>query len=90
VVEITERLDDPKENDPPRSPDDSGRGLFMIDAETGDIIWSGGGVAGLYDTHFPDMDYSIPSTPRIIDVDADGYSDQIWVGGRYGRSLVAL
>ena len=76
---------DPKENDPPRSTDDSGRGLFMIDAETGSIIWSGGGVAGLYDTHFPDMDYSIPSTPRIIDVDADGYSDQIWVGDMGGN-----
>lgn len=57
----------------------------MVDAETGAKIWSGGGIAGLYDTHFAGMDYSIPSTPRIIDVDSDGYSDQIWVGDMGGR-----
>ncbi len=82
---------DPKDGDPQRSTDNDGRGLYMVNAETGAKIWSGGGIASNgsvpegFDKHFPNMTYSIPATPRIIDVDSDGYADQIYVGDMGGR-----
>jgi len=82
---------DPKDGDPERSTDIDGRGLYIVNAETGAKIWSGGGIASNdtvpegFDKYFPDMTYSIPATPRIIDVDSDGYADQIYVGDMGGR-----
>jgi type IV pilus assembly protein PilY1 len=62
-----------------KSTDTSGRAVFIINAETGQLIWS----ANI--TSFPDMKYSIPSDVRIIDINGDGATDQMYVGDMGGQ-----
>ncbi len=64
--------------------DDTGNAIYIVDADTGTLLWSGQGVSG-GDEVFPDMEYSIPSDIRIIDVDGDGLSDQMYVGDMGGQ-----
>lgn len=61
------------------SSDGVGNALYIVDADTGDLIWSGD--AG----DNADMDFSIPSQPKIIDADADGLVDHIYVGDLGGQ-----
>ncbi|MEE9320323.1 MAG: PilC/PilY family type IV pilus protein [Granulosicoccus sp.] len=64
--------------------DSVGRGLFIVDARTGEKIWSAlGTTAG--DQQFPDMDYSIPADIRVIDVDLDGFADQLYTADMGGQ-----
>lgn len=67
-----------------RTPDDQGNALFIVDATTGALIWSGGNHAG-HDEVFADMDYSIPSDVTVIDINRDGLADQIYVGDMGGQ-----
>ncbi len=67
-----------------RTPDSVGRGIFIVDARTGALIWSALGAAG-GSQHFPDMKYSIPSDLRILDSDFNGLADQIFVGDTGGQ-----
>ncbi|NND90747.1 MAG: hypothetical protein HKN42_07760, partial [Granulosicoccus sp.] len=67
-----------------QSPDSVGNAIYIVDADTGARIWAGQGVAG-GDKQFSDMDYSIPSDIRVIDVDADGRADQMYVGDMGGQ-----
>ena len=65
-----------------KSADTVGRSLFIVDATDGSLLWT------------PDMDtqsdysemvYSIPSDPRLLDVDDDGLVDQIYIGDMGGQ-----
>lgn len=74
-----------------RTPDGQGRAIFMVDADTGDLLWSGGlpgtgpeDGAG-HDEEFSDMEYSIPSDIRALDVNSDGLVDQMYVGDMGGQ-----
>lgn len=67
-----------------RTADGIGRGIFIVDAKTGELIWSGLGVAGGSQT-FGDMQYSIPSNIRVVDIDFDGLADQLYVGDMGGQ-----
>ncbi len=50
---------------------DEGAAIYMVDAETGDLIWKAdSSIAG-----FAAMDNSIPADVTIADVDGDGYTD---------------
>lgn len=60
-------------------PDYKGRGIFMVDAATGDLLSSRDR------TDFLDMRYSIPSDLRVINTDADKYADAIFVGDTGGQ-----
>lgn len=62
-----------------RTVDSVGRAIFMVDALTGALVWSGG------PEDFPDMLYSIPSDIKVIDVNGDGYADQMYVGDMGGQ-----
>ncbi len=75
---------DPQGNFVAQTPDSVGRGIYIVDARTGQKLWSGLGVGG-GDQLFPDMKYSIPSDLRIIDTDFDGYIDQMYVGDMGGQ-----
>ncbi len=70
----------------PRTDDGSGRAIFIVDAKTGDKIWSAG--PGGSDSGF-DYDLalsnSIPSDVRIIDLDGNGLADRLYVGDTGGR-----
>lgn len=68
----------------PRTQDTIGRGLFIVDARTGAKIWSAlGSVGG--NQLFPDMEYSMPGDVRVIDIDFDGYTDQLYLGDMGGQ-----
>ncbi|MBX2837739.1 MAG: VWA domain-containing protein [Gammaproteobacteria bacterium] len=68
----------------PRVPDSRGRGIFIVDARTGAKVWSALGTTG-GNQLFADMDYSFPSDIRVIDIDFDGYTDQMYVGDTGGQ-----
>ncbi|MCP5019059.1 MAG: VWA domain-containing protein [Ketobacter sp.] len=62
-----------------RTTDSMGNAIFIVNAATGDLIWSAGnGVS--HDLNLADMDYSIPASVRAIDVDGNGTTDQFYVG----------
>ncbi len=67
-----------------RTADTRGRGIFIVDAVTGKLVWSVQGSVG-GDQFFSDMEYSIPSDIRVVDIDFDGLSDQMYVGDMGGQ-----
>ena len=77
--------DNSQDDKPTRSPDSIGRAIYIVDADTGALLWSGG--AGDHDETetFQDMIYSIPATPILLDADGDGATEQIYVGDMGGQ-----
>lgn len=72
---------DPDNNDPVvQKTAAMGRGVMVLDAVTGDIVWQAGIAAttaadGL---NVPGMSYAIPANMAMIDSDRDGYIDRIY------------
>ena len=67
-----------------RREDGEGRAIFVVDAKTGDLLWSAGPGTD-HTRQLTDMKYSIPSDVRVIDVDNDGLADQFYVGDMGGQ-----
>ncbi len=67
----------------PRSHDSRGRGIYIVDAEKGTLIYSALATGG--SQNFADMKYSMPSNLRILDADFDGFADQIYASDTGGR-----
>ncbi|TDU30788.1 type IV pilus assembly protein PilY1 [Panacagrimonas perspica] len=69
--------------------DSMGRAVFIVDANTGERIWWGGKNPGdgngAPDLAVTTMQYSIPGTPAVIDLDGDGLSDRIYVADTGGQ-----
>lgn len=61
-----------------------GRGIYIVDAETGQLIWSALGTTG-GNQQFEDMDFSIPSNLRILDTNYDGFADQMYASDTGGQ-----
>lgn len=61
-----------------------GRALFIVDALSGELLWSGLGEIGGDET-FADMDYSFASNLRAIDVNRDRLVDQIYAADTGGQ-----
>ena len=57
-----------------------GKGLFIIDIKTGEIIKEISGLNG--------MNYSFPSPPTAVDINLDGYIDKIYIGDLGGQMWV--
>ncbi len=71
-----------------RSSDGQGRALYIVDSDTGALIWSGGTTDSSQETFtktFSDMHYSLPSDVRVIDLNGDGLADQLYVGDMSGQ-----
>ncbi len=71
----------------PRVTATKGRGIYIVDARTGTLLYSALGVAG-GSQQFADMNYSMPGDLRILDADFDGFADQIYgsdTGGQVWR-----
>ena len=70
------------------TPDSEGRAIFMVDAADGSVLWSAGtnafGAPSFTET-FADMQYSIPSEIRVLDINGDGFADQLYVGDMGGQ-----
>jgi len=61
--------------------DYSGRGMYMLDAETGNILWS---LTPDTTPAFPGTD-SIPSKIEVLDSDSDGLIDRLYAGDTGGN-----
>jgi type IV pilus assembly protein PilY1 len=70
------------------SDDSEGNALYVVDAETGQLIWKarggGGNSGGKVFVHSKLVD-SIPSTLSIADTDGDGFTDRMIVGDTGGN-----
>jgi len=64
-----------------------GRGILVVDAATGDVLWQAGPSPSGAGTNMvvPAMTHSFPSEPTVIDRNIDGYADRIYVGDTGGR-----
>ncbi|GAB5413060.1 MAG: hypothetical protein Cons2KO_06630 [Congregibacter sp.] len=70
-----------------RAPDSVGRGMYIVDAVTGTLIWSGGKTgAQSWTESFSAMDYSFPSTMSVVDINQDGFAD-MWFAADTGGQL---
>ncbi|MBI3479424.1 MAG: hypothetical protein HY016_03570 [Nitrosomonadales bacterium] len=83
---------DPAEDtDPPTTADTMGRGIFVLDAASGALIWKAAYGAALSCPSataactLPAMQYSIPSDITLIDHDNDGKIDRLYVGDTGGN-----
>jgi type IV pilus assembly protein PilY1 len=71
----------------PYAEDTVGRGVYMVDALTGDLLWRAGPDAGAK-LQLTAMTHSIPGDVRVIDLTGDGFADRMYaadLGGRVWR-----
>ena len=64
-----------------RNDDSVGRAIFIVDADTGGLLWS-------VDTQTPgfsELKNSIPSNIRAVDLDSNGLADRLYFGDTGGR-----
>ncbi|MFK7892800.1 MAG: PilC/PilY family type IV pilus protein [Granulosicoccus sp.] len=67
-----------------QSTDNVGAAIFIVDALTGQRLWSGSRSPG-DDKRFNDMNYSFPADIRVVDIDSNGLADQMYVGDMGGQ-----
>lgn len=68
-----------------RTADSMGNALYIVDAETGALIWSASGTGAGATLSLSNMLYSMPASPRVIDLNNDGLADQIFIGDTGGQ-----
>jgi type IV pilus assembly protein PilY1 len=71
--------------------DSRGRGIYMVDATTGELLWRAGPDAGAA-LPLSGMRHSMPADVRIIDLTGDGLADRMYaadLGGRIWRFDIA-
>ncbi|MES1992292.1 MAG: PilC/PilY family type IV pilus protein [Pseudomonadota bacterium] len=75
-----------------RSNDSQGRSIYIVDADTGALLWSGGtadtGASASHESFtktFTDMHYAIASDVNAFDINGDGLVDQMYVGDLGGQ-----
>ncbi|MDH5484992.1 MAG: PilC/PilY family type IV pilus protein, partial [Gammaproteobacteria bacterium] len=73
-----------QDNATTRSADNMGRGIYIINATTGALLWRMGPDAGANLTD-ANMIYSIPSDIAAADASGDGYVDHLYVGDMGGQ-----
>lgn len=77
-----------------RTADDVGNAIYIVNARTGALIWSASNTSG-HTVQLTEMDYSMPSSVRVIDLQQDTYgalvldedqlADQFFVGDMGGQ-----
>lgn len=70
-----------------RTEDSSGRALYMVNAATGDLLWWAGPTDSGADLELAALKYSIPASPKVLDINGDGLADQVYVGDMGGQIL---
>jgi len=65
-----------------RSVDTIGNAVFIVDALDGSLIWKTSLDGQL---EYSQMQYSLPSDPRVIDIDGDSIADQMYIGDMGGQ-----
>ncbi len=75
--------DEDQDNVTVTTADDVGRAIYIVDAETGQKLWSAGPSGAT--ENFTDMRYSIPGNVRVLDMNGDGLADQMYAGDVGGQ-----
>lgn len=78
--------DDHKER---RSQDEKGNAIYVVNALTGELVWSAGSRNANVQETVPEMTHSIPGSIAVVDVDADGVVDHLYfadLGGQLFRA----
>jgi type IV pilus assembly protein PilY1 len=84
---------DPAEDSEPPAVNTMGRGIFILDAITGAVVWTAkygattacSGDATKANCNVADMKYAIPSDVTLVDRDYDGKIDRLYVGDMGGN-----
>jgi type IV pilus assembly protein PilY1 len=78
---------DPSEDSEPPGTDTMGRGIYIVNAVTGALIWSATPTCTTSATclQVPGMTYAIPSDVAFVDRDNDGFTDKLYVGDTGGN-----
>ena len=80
-----------KDSSGPGTDDSVGRGVYMVDAKSGKLLWSvtpaasGETLTGGINTQFTGFTDSIPSDVAVLDSDSDGLIDRLYVGDTGGN-----
>lgn len=70
----------------PGTDDEVGRGIYMVDAESGELLWSiTPGATSDKNTQFTEFSDSIPSKIAVFDSDSDGLIDRLYTGDTGGN-----
>jgi type IV pilus assembly protein PilY1 len=75
---------DDGQDEPGYKVDSKGNAIFMVDALTGELVWSAGPGADR-DLELDSMEHSIPAGIRVLDLDQDGLADRMYAGDMGGR-----
>jgi len=65
------------------STDIKGNAIYIVDSVSGALLWHASDNGA--DRHLPKMQYSIPSNVRVIDLNADGFADRLYVADMGGQ-----
>lgn len=75
--------DETQDNKEFRSVDAVGNAVFIVDADTGALLWSASNANA--DHIMTEMKYSIPARISVIDREGDGYADHMYVADMGGQ-----
>lgn len=75
--------DEDQDNKLLRSADSVGNSVFIVDADSGDLIWSASDANA--DLNLTQMEYSIPARISVIDRENDGFADHMYVADMGGQ-----
>ncbi|MEE4184659.1 MAG: PilC/PilY family type IV pilus protein [Gammaproteobacteria bacterium] len=64
--------------------DTVGNAVYMVDTETGQLLWSAGNGNG-YDLNLPEMTHSIPAPLLVTRLNGDGFASRLYFGDMGGR-----
>ncbi len=68
-----------------RTADTEGRAIYIVNMTNGAVLWTAGANGTGHTNTYADMQYSIPSDIRVLDINGDGLADQMWVGDMGGQ-----
>ena len=80
---------DPGQDTYTATTDSVGNSIYIVDSQNGNLLWHGTKSGG--DENFDttnsnrDMDYSIPSDVRVIDLNGDGFADRMYAADMGGQ-----
>lgn len=74
-----------QDNATTRTEDTMGRALYIVDAKTGKRLWWAGPKGSNANLKLSEMKYSMPASPKVLDIDGDGLADQVYIGDMGGQ-----
>jgi type IV pilus assembly protein PilY1 len=70
----------------PATSDSEGAGIYMLDLQSGDVLWRAGRDAGA-DLQLASLTRSIATQVRVIDLDGNGFADRMYASDMGGQIL---